>query len=91
MPNLENEQVIVMKTIIEQVQKLDIPIEMSIIWGGDFNFILDAELEASRRNPKLKVKSIETLKSIMEDLDLCDIWRIRNPKTNRYTWRAGKE
>jgi len=52
-------------------------------------FILfDTELEASGGNPKLKTKAFQTIQTLMQELDLCDIWRIRNPLTKRYTWRG---
>ena len=61
--------------ICEEIKNLDCPINTSFIWGGDFNFVFDADLEAIGGNPKLKVRSIETIQEIMLDLDLCDIWR----------------
>ena len=60
---------------------MDCPIDAFIIWGGDFNFLFDIDLEASGGNPRLKIWSIETIREIMIDLDLCDIWRVRNPDT----------
>ena len=52
---------------------MNIPVETSIIWGGDFNFIVDLHLESSGGNPRLKVKSIEQLYSILNEFDLCDL------------------
>ena len=37
--------------------------------------------------PCLKRKSIATLIQIKEKFNLCDIWRIRNPKIKRFTFR----
>ena len=37
--------------------------------------------------PTLKKKSIAKFIEPKEKFDLCDIWRIRNPKTKRYTFR----
>jgi len=48
--------------------------------------IFDLDLDASGGNPSLKVKTLETLKTILTDMDLCDIWRVRNPDSKRYTW-----
>ena len=37
--------------------------------------------------PTLKKKSIAKFIELKEKFDLCDIWRIRNPKTKIYTFR----
>ena len=37
--------------------------------------------------PKLKVKSVSKLLSMMSENNLCDIYRIRNPQEKRFTWR----
>ena len=34
-----------------------------------------------------KLKSICKVSSIISENDLCDIYRIRNPETKRFTWR----
>ena len=39
-------------------------------------------------NYKPKVKSISLLETIMEELNICDIWRVRNPDSTRYTWKT---
>ena len=88
LPNLEDGQVSVMKEIVGKKNSLEMPVDITTIWGGDFNFIFDTELEASGGNPKLKTKSFQTIQTIMQELDLCDIWRLRNPLTKRYTWRG---
>jgi len=87
-PNDEKSQVTLIEDIVEKMNTIDCPVETYTIWGGDFNFIFDLDLEASGGNPNLKLRSIETMKTIMNDLDLCDIWRIRNPTTKRFTWRG---
>ena len=46
-----------------------------------FNTALDAD-----NTPSLKTNTLKKVYSIMEDYDLCDIFRIRNPDLQRYTW-----
>ncbi|RUA06760.1 MAG: hypothetical protein DSY43_01275 [Gammaproteobacteria bacterium] len=87
-PNLENEQVSLMKEIMEVINKIEYPIDTHMVWGGDFNFIFDQDLEAHGGNPTLKLRSIETMETIMLNFDLCDIWRLRNPEAKRFTWRG---
>ena len=87
-PNFENQQVKFMKDIVENINSLDYPIDTFIVWGGDFNFYFDLNLETLGGHPKLKVSSIEMIENIMLEFDLCDIWRIRNPDSKRYTWKG---
>ena len=58
-----------------------------IIFAGDFNLFLDQILEAKGGNPCLKKQSLCKLLHVKEKLNLCDIWRIRNPKTKQCTFR----
>ena len=37
--------------------------------------------------PAIKKKTIAKIIQIIENLDLCDIWRIHNPKRKRFTFR----
>ena len=72
----------------EQIQDLLASFECEqIIFGGDFNLILDIIKDKSGRKKTTHFKSLKKLESIMENLDLVDIWRIQNPDTKRYTWR----
>jgi len=88
LPNYEKEQVTLLKEILEIINNVECPIDTFIIWGGDFNFIFDIDLEASGGNPSLKLCSIETMESIMLECDLCDIWRLRNLSLKHFTWRG---
>ena len=50
--------------------------------GGGFNLYFDIALETDGGNPKLKIKSLSKLLAMMQENDLCDIYRIRNPDEN---------
>ena len=39
-------------------------------------------------NYQPKIKSIECINNICSMNDLCDIWRIRNLNSKRFTWRS---
>ena len=54
--------------------------------GGDLNLFFNSSFETPGRNPILKNKYLAKLIEIKETLDLCDIWRIRNPKSRRFTF-----
>ena len=57
-----------------------------IIVGGDFNVILDPDLDGRGGNNRKK-DSAKLVEDMHLDFDLVDIWRIRNPTTSRFTWR----
>ena len=61
-----------------------------IVFGGDFNLVLDCKLETNDGNPVLKKKSLANLIEINESLNLCDIWRIRNPPKKHYTFHQNQ-
>ena len=59
----------------------------NIVFAGDLNLFFDPNLEASGGSPTLKKKSVSKLIQLTGKYDLVDIWRIRNPKSNRFTFR----
>ena len=58
-----------------------------VVLGGDFNVILNSSLDSDGCMPVIKKKTIAKLIQITENLYLCNIWRIRNPKRKRFTFR----
>lgn len=58
-----------------------------VIIGGDFNLVLNQDLDTMNykriNNPKAQVE----VHKLMETLDLIDIFRENNPTLRRYTWR----
>ena len=50
------------------------------------NVIRDPDLDGSGGSPKLK-ESSKKIENLCLSLDLIDIWRIRNPKLKRFSWR----
>ena len=56
-------------------------------FAGDFNIFFSSKLET--RGGKLIPKRISIMKlvDIKGRLDICDIWRIRNPKRQNFTFR----
>ena len=57
------------------------------IWGGDFNVIHDALLDASGGRPSLKKRSLAKIIHVSDKLDVCDIFRVRFPNLKRFTFR----
>ena len=56
-----------------------------IILAGDVNFYFDLLLEAKSGNPAFK-KTVATMIDIKVDFELCNIWRVRNRKSTRFTF-----
>ena len=55
------------------------------LYGGNFNLYFDIALETDGGNPKVKIKSLSKLLAMMQENDLWDIYRIRNPDEKRFT------
>ena len=61
-----------------------------IIIGGDFNLVLDIDMDKKRGLAKTHTKGVKVIKDHMAELDLVDVWRLLNPDGRRYTWRRQK-
>ena len=76
----------------ELQQKLDDFItihDQRIIIGGDFNVIMDQNLDCAGGSPSEK-ESVKFVNDICLNYDLIDIWRTRNPDSTLFTWRQKK-
>ena len=84
--NTETEQVKILEEFHILLKNLDISQNKRIIFAGDLNIFFNSKLEAKGRKPLLKRRSVAKLVEIKEGLDNCDIWRIRNPNTQNFTF-----
>ena len=57
---------------------------------GDFNTYLDPLLDKDGGSLEPLSKYSQKLQQLMDNTQLCDIWRCLNPTTKRYTWRQSK-
>ena len=64
----------------------DINQDKWIIFARDFRIFFNSKVEVNCGKPLPKIKSISKLVDIKESLDICDIWRIRNPKCQSFTF-----
>ena len=85
-PNKCSEQCTFFKEISEILKAARTEQDYPIIVGGDFNVILDPDLDGRGGNNRKKDSAI-LVEDMHLDFDLVDIWRIRNPTTSRFTWR----
>ena len=86
-PNPKNEQFEVLNTLLTMMKTIDINENTNFLLAGDFNVFFNTYLESSGGNPFFKQNSVPNLIEIIETFNLCDIWRIRKPKTKRFTFR----
>ena len=86
----KSEQIKTLDTLKNLLEDIDNISDKKIILGGDFNLLFDCNLEACGCNPVLKKKSLTKFIEIKESLNLCNIWRIRNPKFKWYNFRQNR-
>ena len=55
--------------------------------AGEFDIIFDSSLDPNGGTSTLKSWSINKLTEFNETIDLCDIWRMRNPKKSKCTFQ----
>lgn len=79
-PNEDKPQFFV--KVAEMIEECD---NCNIMWGGDFNLVLNTKLD--RYNSMINnTKSLEIIQQYMNDAELNDVWRIKNPEKTTYTW-----
>ena len=84
--NTENKQLDTLTKLSEMLNSILNIINKNVIPVSDFSLFFNTSLETLGRNPMLKKKSLVKLIEINETLDFSDIWRIRNPKSKRFTF-----
>lgn len=80
-PNEDNPEFFI--DVIHQIES--IPNDNRII-GGDFNLILDLNLDKKGGQKSTHKKSCTLVKNWMEETELVDIWRLQHPDSHMYTW-----
>ena len=60
--------------------------DKNIIIGGDFNAVIQTQLDKKNGRNDTSSKCRKAINSIIESSDLCDIWRIKHPNKKQYTW-----
>ena len=66
--------------------------EGSKIITGDFNTVLDVSLDKTSTNKNISnnFAATNTILEFIEEYNLEDIWRVRNPNKKQYTWSRQK-
>jgi len=58
-----------------------------IIICGDFNLVLDIEKDKKNGIARTHQNALKVVQNAIENLELCDVWKILNPESKRFTWR----
>ena len=85
--NAETEQVKTLEQLQSLLKIVDINQNKRIIFACGFNIFFNSKLEAKGGKPLLKRKSIARLVEIKGSLDISHIQRIRNLKSQGFTFR----
>ena len=80
--NTEPEQLHTLDDLINILETFEDIQNKRVVLGGDLKVILNPSLDSEGDKPVIKKKTIAKLIQITENLNLCDIWRICNPKKN---------
>ena len=85
-PNKDKESVQFFRKLHTLLQIENLDSEENIILGGDFNCPLNPNLD-KRGGIMIPRKSVvNSIECVQNELDLVDIWRVKNPETRSYTW-----
>ena len=56
-----------------------------VFMGGDFNLVMNPSKDRHNSTNNHN-KALNVIQEYLDLKNLCDVWRIRNPDTKRYTW-----
>ena len=60
----------------------------TVIIVGDWNVVLDYKIDTKGLVRQNNPKSQAQINTLCQDLDLFDIWRLKNPKKSSFTWHS---
>lgn len=89
-PNRDNELAVFYHSVLQTIVKNDFDVIENIIMGGDFNCPLNPIVDKGGGNLMPRQSSINTIEQLQSELDLHDIWRIKNPTMRSFTWSQSK-
>ena len=85
-PNRENELVASYHSILQTIMNKNFDDIENIIMGGDLNCPLNPIIDKRSGNLIPRQAVINTIELLQSELDLHDIWRVKNPTKRSYTW-----
>ena len=89
-PNKDKDLISFFSNLLATLQNENLDSEDNIIIGGDFNCPLNPEID-KKGGVIIQRKSVTAcIDCLQNQLDLVDIWRIKNPDTRRFTCMESK-
>lgn len=70
------------QTVLNEIDKFQNP---NVVLAGDFNLVFDICLDRRGTSEYNHPKSAQLLSNYMDQMEMSDIWRLRNPGICRYT------
>ena len=88
--NDEQGQLCTLNEVSDKLKTLTVDVDTKLIWREDWNCILDTSLDAMGGSPSLKMELVKLIQNLMNDFNLVDVWRLRNPTFKKFSWRFTK-
>ena len=60
----------------------------NVILGGDFNVVIDPNIDKNGGNKNTHTRCRTKLKELMDKFELIDVWRVFNKNKKVYTWHS---
>ena len=73
--------------LVVEMQKHE---NQEIVIGGNFNLVLDENIDSAQAQYKNNTESAEFVNNTMNELSLVDVWREQNTNVREYTWARSK-
>ena len=89
-PNKEKDKATFFSCILNHLITMNIALDENIIAVGDWNCIFNSDLDKSGGRQFCSNLAPDSLKKLISDLDLVDIWRVRYPTRKRFSFRQKK-
>jgi exonuclease III len=76
------------KTMKEMLTTMETMETEKVILAGDFNLVLNLNMDKQGGQKKTNTRCQHTLQSRMDSNNMTDIWRAKNPHTRKFTWMS---
>lgn len=61
----------------------------NIIWGGDFNLVMNPAVDRMGSDYN-HTRAFKVLETYLQEADMLDVWRVKNPDLKMFTWHRDK-
>ena len=85
-PNRDNEWVTFYRSLLQTIVKNNLDEIEDIIVGEDFNCSLNPVVDKRGGSMIPRQSVINVIEQLQSELDLHDIWRVKNPTIRSFTW-----